>query len=282
MATTTLHTVLTNSLRGVQRLDGGFGLAVGRPAEPEPTAIAALALDDAAARAWLATRQAANGGFAEREGLVEDCATSAVAALALEGHDAALRALDYAIARRSPQIGESGESGDEDDDGLDGWGWTPDTYSWVEPTSRVLLATRLLRPADRVTREEAVRLLEERHCPDGGWNYGNATVLGVDLRGYAQTTAAALLALLGSGSTSIDRGLAFLRRSWPDEPGGLTLAQSLVVFRLTGDGNSARDVEDALTEVHRRTGFLGNVLVVAWAALASAPVQRLAMFGAAS
>ena len=277
MKATTFHTALANSLRGVQRPDGGFGLATGRPAEPEPTAIAAIALDDAAARAWLAKRQAANGGFAEREGLVEDCATSALTSLALERHDEALRALDYAIARRSPQIGESG---DEDGDGRDGWGWTPDTYSWVEPTSRVLLATRLLRPADRVTREEAVRLLEERQCPDGGWNYGNATVNGVDLRGYAQTTATALLALLGSGSDSVDRGLTFLQGAWRDEPGGLTLAQALVVFRLTGNAASVGEVEGALADAHRRTGFLGNVLVVAWAALASAPVRRLAMFRA--
>jgi hypothetical protein len=278
MATTTLHTALADSLRGMQRPDGGFGIAVGLPAEPEPTAVAALALDDAPARAWLAARQAPTGGFAERAGVVEDCATAAVVALALGKRDAALRALDYAIARRSPQIGESG---DEDGDGRDGWGWTPETYSWVEPTSRVLLATRVLRPADRSTRDEAVRLLEDRQCPDGGWNYGNATVNGVDLRGYAQTTAVALLALQGSGSDAAGRGLSFLRRAWSDEPGGLTLAQSLIVFRLTGDVASARRVVDALAGSRRRTGFLGNVLVIAWAVLASSPEERLARLGAA-
>lgn len=276
---TTLHRSLAASLRGLQRPGGGFGLAVGLPAEPEPTAVAALALDDAAARAWLAARQSPDGGFAERSGLVEDCATAAVVALALRERAAALRAIDYAIARRSPQIGESG---DEDGDGRDGWGWTPDTYSWVEPTSRVLLATRVLRPTDSATRREAVRLLEERQCPDGGWNYGNATVNGVDLRGYAQTTAVALLALLGSGSEVVGRGVTFLRRAWREEPGGLTLAQSLVVFRLLGEGSEAAAVEDALADSYRRTGFLGNTQVLAWAALASAPAPRLALLEGAS
>ncbi|MDH4176425.1 MAG: hypothetical protein OEW31_04260 [Thermoleophilia bacterium] len=269
---TTFHSTLVDALRGVQRVDGAFGLTVDARAEPEPTAVAALALDDASARRWLASRQGADGGFAEHDGLVEDCASTALAALALDRRSAALRALDYAVARRSPQIGESG---DENGDGRDGWGWTPDTYSWVEPTSRVLIATRVLRPGDATTRAEAVHLLEARQCPDGGWNYGNATVNGVDLRGYAQTTAVALQALVGSGSATVERGLAFLRGAWRDEPGGLTLAQSLVALRLHRDRGAIGPLERALADAHQRTHFLGNVLVLAWAVLATGPQERI-------
>src|SRR4029077_14081273 len=59
-----------------------------------------------------------------------------------------------------------------------GWGWTPETSSWVEPTSFALLA--LEQPGDGVAassvkrrRELATSLLYDRMCPGGGWNCGN-------------------------------------------------------------------------------------------------------------
>ena len=52
-----------------------------------------------------------------------------------------------------------------------------------------------LTPDDAATRREAVGLLTARQCADGGWNFGNASVYDVDLRGYAQTTAIGLIAL---------------------------------------------------------------------------------------
>ena len=53
----------------------------------------------------------------------------------------------------------------------------------------------VLTPDDDATRQEAVELLRARQCADGGWNFGNASVYDVDLRGYAQTTAMGLIAL---------------------------------------------------------------------------------------
>ena len=75
------------------------------------------------------------------------------------------------------------------------WGWTADARSLTEPTARVLLAVNALTPDDAATRREAVGLLRARQCADGGWNFGNASVYDVDLRGYAQTTAMGLIAL---------------------------------------------------------------------------------------
>ncbi len=268
------HEQLAARLRRFRTADGGFGLAPGQPAEPEPTAVAALALDDGLARSWLARRQAEDGGFSEFAAPAEDSATTALVALALGRRSAALRALDYAVARRARVIGESGA---DPGGGRRGWGWTPDTHSWVEPTARVLLATLVLRPGDAATRSEALAVLAERQTPDGGWNYGNATVLGVDLRGYAQTSAVALHALQGTGGSLVERGLAFLRRRWPAEPGGLTLAQTLVAFRLHGDTGAAVAVGDALGSAFAATGFLDSGLAIAWAALATAGDERLAL-----
>lgn len=163
-----------------------------------------------------------------------------------------------------------GESGSGAHQGRDGWGWTADTYAWVEPTSRILLATKVVRPADTATRAEALALLRVRRCPDGGWNYGNASVNGVDLNAYAQTIAVALAALQGESPALIEPPLRFLRARWRSEPGGLTLAQTLIAFRLQG-AEDEQELVDAIASTYRRTGFLGNVLALGWAVLATSP-----------
>ena len=259
------------ALRDAQAKNGGFGFSHGGPAEVEPTAIASLALGDAAAQKWLAAAQRPDGGFASLDGRPESPSVGALAALALTDRRASRRALSRAIAQRATA---AGESGDGDGDGRDGWGWTTETYSWVEPTSRILLATKILNPTDSATRAEAIRILRERRCPNGAWNYGNANVNGVDVRPYAQTTAVALIALQREPASLVARPLRFLEARWRDEPGGLTLAQTLVALRLHGSAGAA-DVGEALGAVYRKTSFLGNALALAWAALATAPDETL-------
>ena len=46
-----------------------------------------------------------------------------------------------------------------------------------------------------IVRQEAEALLRNRQCTTGGWNYGNAEVLGKKLYAYTPTTALGLLAL---------------------------------------------------------------------------------------
>lgn len=266
--------IYADALAAARLRDGGFGLAHGGASEAEPTAVAALALDDPVARAWLARTQRPDGGFAAADGRPESPSVAALAALALaDDREARSRAFAHALANRAPTVGESG---DGDQDGRDGWGWTNDSYSWVEPTSRVLLATKILHPDDAATRAEAVRILRERHCLDGGWNYGSTSVKGVDLRGYAQTTAVALMALQGEAPSLVDPALRFLKKRWRDEPGGLTLAQSAVALDLHR-AEGVGEIRTALDTAFRKTAFLGNVLAIAWAALATAPaaVDRL-------
>ena len=260
---------LIRELQHLRRSDGGFPTSMDGQSEVEPTAVAALALEDGAAREWLAARQRPDGGFGDPDGRPEGPATAALAALALEGNTAR-RALSYAVSLRGLQPPGAADPGTRV-----GWGWTSDVRSTVEPTSRVLLATKALTPGERAVRREALALLGERQCADGGWNYGNASVNDVDLRGYAQTTAIALIALQGEARALAEPGLHFLRRSWRNEPGGLTTAQALVAFRLHGDGREARAAREALGVLSRRPSFAERPLTVAWAVLAAGPDSLL-------
>jgi hypothetical protein len=256
-----------DALAAARSRDGGFALVRGGVSEVEPTAVAALALDDDDARAWLVRAQRADGGFATADGRPESPSVAALAALALPDGQSSARALSHALANRAPTVGDYGN---EDGDGRNGWGWTNDSYSWVEPTARVLLATKVLRPAEGKARGEALRIIRQRQCVDGGWNYGSTVLKGVDLAGFAQTTAVTLMALQGEAPSLVTPGLRFLEGRWPDEPGGLTLAQTAVALDLHGAGGVSR-VTEAIGAAYGKTGFLGNLLALAWAALATGP-----------
>jgi hypothetical protein len=88
------------ALEGLRAADGGMPISSGGVAEVEPTTVAALALDDAGARAWLARRQLPDGGYEERDGRHDGPTSSALAALALDDPDSARRALAFAISHR--------------------------------------------------------------------------------------------------------------------------------------------------------------------------------------
>jgi hypothetical protein len=158
---------------------------------------------------------------------------------------------------------------------LKGWGWTSDTRSFVEPTSRVLIAAKRLSPGDRRVRADATRLLREWQCYDGGWNHGVAHVLDAKLPGYAQTTAMALIALQGERGAYVDEGVEFLRDAWRREPGALTTAQALVAFRLHGIASEVRDGYGALERMAGLPAFAEKPVAVAWAALATGPDELL-------
>ena len=85
-------------------------------------------------------------------------------------------------------------------DSLSGWGWTPGTSSWVEPTAFALLSIQQFRPerlphAVQRRREIATAMLYDRMCPGGGWNCGNPRVYGVPGEALVLPTAWALIAL---------------------------------------------------------------------------------------
>ena len=261
-----LHAALVRTLTRLRLPDGGLPVSLGGASEVEPTALAALALNDAAARAWLAKRQRSDGGYEELDRRRDGPTTAALVALVLHDPAAARRALAYAIARRGLPLPNAA-----DPERRDAWGWTGDARSLVEPTARVLLAVNALTPRDTATRREAVELLITRQCADGGWNFGNASVYDVDLRGYAQTTAMGLIALQQGPAGVVERAFGFLQSSWRLEPGGLTVAQGIVAHRLHGRGDEVPELLAGLDTIARRPSFPERPLAVAWATLATGP-----------
>lgn len=272
-----IWTSFASRLREARSADGGFGAQPGQPSEPEPTALATIALDDEQGRAWLLDHQAGDGSVSfEAAAVVNDSAT-AFAAIGFEAGDARERALDHLEAT----LGRSYRStaAIPHDPSFRGWAWTEDTSGWVDPTSRATLALRLLRP-DALAIADGLGLLADRETVGGGWNYGNRVVFDDDLWPYAQTTAVALLALQGSDAELEGRGMHVLRTLWRDErEGGLSLAMASAVLELRGDAD-APEARHALFDVFEHTAFLGDVVTLAWAAIATGPA--LSRLGVAS
>ncbi len=257
----------TSLVARLRNADGGFAPRRGQPSEPEPTALAALALGDAGARTWLAERQREDGSFSTDVGpYVNDSATG-LGALALGPGAERERALDYLESARASRV-ESTDAIPIDDSAI-GWGWARETASWVEPTARALWALRVARPASAGI-ADAVNLLRDRESVGGGWNYGNREVLGEDLPPFVQTTAIALVGLSGLDRDLETRGLSTLRRIWRQESaGGLSLATALAAFRTHGASADADAVRIELERLIATTGLLGDGVALTWAALAS-------------
>jgi hypothetical protein len=267
MASTT--SPFEKALARARAVDGGFGPRAGFPSEPEPTALVALALDDGGARAWLEAHQDDDGRLIMRLGDVDNDSATALAALALDG-TARAHALDAVVATRAarfpstPAVPFNAE--------LRGWPWTLEAFGWVEPTARAVLALRLLRPAATGAIDDGVGALRDRECVGGGWNYGNRTVLGEMLPPYTQTSAVAMLALQNIEDDELRiRGMNRLKQLWRLEgDGGLSLALASAALRANADPDHVV-ASRRLMENFTRTGFLGDVVAIAWAEIASGP-----------
>jgi len=153
-----------------------------------------------------------------------------------------------------------------------GWGWTPGTSSWVEPTAFALFALEHVGdevPASIVTRRRALAtsLLYDRMCPGGGWNCGNPSVYGVAGERLVVPTAFALLALrFDSQRRENLESLTWLERSVPD----IQAAGSLAVARicLSAYGRAWPAPATRFAELHANGEFLESVQVMAWTCIA--------------
>ena len=250
-------------LRASRNTDGGFGPIDGAASEAEATALAALALDDDDARRWLRANQRADGGFGPVVGsVVRD--DTAVAALALADGAERERALDHLV-------GTFGSNGPGAEGDALGWPWSDGTHGWVEPTSWALLALRAHRPDEAARLADGLALLRSRESVGGGWNFGDRTMLGVDLHPYVQTTALALFAVHGLDPGLSARGLDLLRRRWEAEAAGLlSLAVSAAALRRYEAPAAA--VAARRLEAFDPTG--ADTVALAWATIALGPGLR--------
>jgi hypothetical protein len=115
------------------------------------------------------------------------------------------------------------------DNSLQGWSWMADTFSWVEPTAWCLLALKQWRRVgseiDSARIDIAERLLIDRCCREGGWNYGNSNMLGQQLKPFVPTTAIALLSLQDRKTLpEVQKSVDYLERSATEERSGSALA----------------------------------------------------------
>jgi squalene cyclase len=150
------------------------------------------------------------------------------------------------------------------DAGSCGWPWAMDTFSWVEPTSYALLALKLNGETNHPRVKAGEEMLRSRVCADGGWNYGNANVMGADLPSFVPTTALAALALQNTGAAG---ALRFLDAKIKTHPSVLSLALTILCFNAFG--MPATELAALLARRQRTDGsWQGQVHLTALALLA--------------
>jgi hypothetical protein len=272
---------MRQSLLAGANKDGGWGYYPGHPSRLEPTCwglLALLAGDPVAGWSpephvrFLRESQRPDGLLLEAAVRDEDrpnLGFNGLAALLVLQHpqlapEAFRAALVSAIARNKGIKVVPAEIYRQDND-LQGWAWIDASFSWVEPTCWCSLALKKSAsnsPDIRARISEADRLLADRCCAAGGWNYGNSNVLGQDLRPYVATTALGLLAMQDRPHDAcVRRSLEYLKLRWLSERSAMALGLSLITLRTFG--LPAEDVEASLRSQWERTRFLGSSHLIA-------------------
>ncbi|MGE0705552.1 MAG: hypothetical protein AB7F99_07925 [Vicinamibacterales bacterium] len=289
MQTLTQIDTLAAALRAAQHPSGGWSYVAGQPGRIEPTCWALLAAGPQAKGQavphlqFLQRSQQPSGLLVEDPAQPVNAAFNGLAAFTLlqpfwadasVWTGAARRVTAALVLEKGVQLDQAPEY--RQDNSLQGWSWVAGTFSWVEPTAWGLLALKTAgngTPLDAEARariDEGDRLLLDRACDGGGWNYGNAEVFDQDLQPYVPTTALALLALQDRrGTPIVDQGWAWLRAHAHEEPSGMALSLAIICARVYGE--PIPDLETLLTAQWERSGFLGNVLVMAMALCALTP-----------
>ncbi|HUF40948.1 MAG TPA: hypothetical protein VMR20_03235, partial [Verrucomicrobiae bacterium] len=155
---------------------------------------------------------------------------------------------------------------------LIGWSWTPRSFSWVEPSSYFITALKKLKlhlPQKSFQQrvEQGELMIYDRMCEGGGWNYGNASVLGEVLTPFPDVTAVALIALQDHpGREENQMSLTALDRMAKETASGLALSWSVICYRLYR--KESAPLARLLEQQFAKTRFLGETKTVALAILA--------------
>lgn len=253
----------------LRHADGGWPYYAGRHSRLEPTCWAALALGLDAADTPLPHWPRHEGLVVEPATGVPNIAFNGLAAVVF-GQAAVPPALTDGITRALVDIRGvtlPPNPAVRQDASLQAWPWMAGTFSWVEPTAWCLLALkkqhRRVPSADAARRiEEAERLLADRACPDGGWNYGNGEVLGQRLPAHVPTTATALIALQDRAAVPhVRRAADWVAVQAPREGSATALALSWLALRALR--RDAREVGAALAGTAARAQTFGNAAAAA-------------------
>ena len=198
----------------------------------EPTALACLALlasgDGQTSRSdveishesarWFKVIQRSDGSLPVSEGLPSPGWTTPYALLvwsALPAYKEAEKHAQTSLLGRKGDVGRREKNSEKvigHDPSLLGWPWAEGTHSWLEPTALSILALCRAGLADHPRTEAGVKLILDRALDGGGWNCGNKSVFGTELRAQPGPTGLALLALAAAGARSpvVSRGLSYL------------------------------------------------------------------------
>ncbi len=267
------QTATTERLRALlaraRNRDGGWPYFAGRQSRIEPTCWALLALGDAEAARLLGQWRSSGALLMEPAVASVNFAFNALAAMSLaERADAGLVAVGTGIVRalieqKGVRVAE--HPAIKQDTSLQGWSWSDGTFSWVEPTAWCTLAVKKLARdnEDAPARiEEAERLLRDRACEGGGWNYGNTEVYGQALRAHVPPSAAVVLALQDRpNEPMVKDAVGFLSREAPRE--GSTTALALTWMAMAAVGAPKDDLVTGLRARLEIAETHGNVASIA-------------------
>jgi hypothetical protein len=125
------------------------------------------------------------------------------------------------------------------DASLAAWSWGPAEASWVIPTGLAMLALRGSPGGAQARLVEAVRYLENRRVPGGGWNVGNPAMFDGVLPAHTIPTASSLLALHAFAPHLIlPDDLLILREKAQEDKGAKALGWALSALRRIGEDAS--------------------------------------------
>lgn len=268
---------LARTLVAGRNADGGWGYYAGKASRLEPTSLALIALGRQSERLEVLQHwPSADGLLLERSGGEANFGFHGIALIALRTlqieHAEGTAALISGL-QKVKGVSLDDSPFQQQDNKLQGWSWTANTFSWVEPTAWCLLALKKWSKAVHVDSERiqvAERLLIDRCCSGGGWNYGNSNVRGQQLKAFVPTTAIALLSMQDKTSVpAVTQSLHFLEEHATTERSGVALA--LALLALATFGRPWEAVRTALEEQVPTTLAFGNHMSMA---LALGALQR--------
>jgi hypothetical protein len=284
-------------IRSAQNSDGGWGFQPGLQSRVEPTCWAMLALRAQESSAslgeipargleFLRKAQLADGSWPASAAVSSGSWVTALACWVLAADARARDAVaagvkwvcddwprDSATWRRWRARLFSHRKITEQNDSYRGWGWTPHTSSWVEPTSfaLILLASTpaQILPKGAARRRKLARwMLYDRMCPGGGWNCGNPMVYGVAGEPLIVPTVWALLALRDAPQRpEFVMSLDWLERNIGNARGAGSLALARIGMEVAG--RKWPQGAPTIAEMYGRNEFLQNIAVASWACLAA-------------
>lgn len=274
---------LREHLVGWRNTDGGWGYVAGGKSRLEPTCLVTLC--DAGHRridaleGWTSDR----GLFVDGSGVPANVAFNGLALFTLMLCGGSAKGISRLAAALEQLFGSTAEDSEfiEQDNSLRGWPWVGENFSWTEPTAWCLFALktwkRRSKPPVEMRRldarvDEAERLLFDRACAGGGWNYGNRKVFGDNLDPFVPTTALALLALQDRADhASVRAALDWLRRHQASERATYALAWACIA--LSAYGVKAQMASEALASTLPLTLRRQDVAATALAVLASSALE---------